>query len=190
MKKQEKGITLIALVITIIVMLILTGVTISLLLDDDGIITKAKQVGVEQKNSELQEKANLAALSIKMDLMSSGNKFETEDNASDITGDSELTNTISDNRVIYNYLETHGYIPYGEENFIVEYNGEKYMLFLKMPLDQDNYVVDEITGDITTDASINCKDLADNEYIAKLTITLDDENEYFIIEDVEIKLNK
>ena len=59
MKKQENGITLIALVITIIVMLILTGVTISLLLEEDGIINKAKQARIEQKKAEARDRVEL-----------------------------------------------------------------------------------------------------------------------------------
>ena len=39
--KESKGITLIALVITIIVLLILAGVTIATLTGDNGILTKA-----------------------------------------------------------------------------------------------------------------------------------------------------
>ena len=46
MLKKQKGITLIALVVTIVVLLILAGVTISLLLDENGIITKSKDVGI------------------------------------------------------------------------------------------------------------------------------------------------
>ena len=45
--KKEKGITLIALIITIIVMLILTGVALSIALGENGIIDKATQA-VEQ----------------------------------------------------------------------------------------------------------------------------------------------
>ena len=41
--KSKSGITLIALVVTIIVLIILAGVSISLVLGDNGIITKAKQ---------------------------------------------------------------------------------------------------------------------------------------------------
>ena len=43
MKKQEKGITLIALVITIIVLLILAGVTIALLTNDSSAPKKASE---------------------------------------------------------------------------------------------------------------------------------------------------
>lgn len=42
MLKGQKGITLVALVITIIVLIILAGVSIALLVDQDGIINKAK----------------------------------------------------------------------------------------------------------------------------------------------------
>lgn len=41
--KQQKGITLIALVITIVVLIILAGVAISLTLSDQGIFNRAKQ---------------------------------------------------------------------------------------------------------------------------------------------------
>ena len=41
--KQNKGITLIALVITIVVMLILAGVSISMLFGSNGIINRAKE---------------------------------------------------------------------------------------------------------------------------------------------------
>ena len=42
MLKQQKGITLVALVITIVVLIILAGVAISLTLGDSGIFQKAK----------------------------------------------------------------------------------------------------------------------------------------------------
>ena len=38
--KEEKGITLIALVVTIVVLLILAGVSISLVLNNNGVISK------------------------------------------------------------------------------------------------------------------------------------------------------
>ena len=41
-KKKENGITLIALVITIIVLLILAGVSIAMLTGDNGILTQAQ----------------------------------------------------------------------------------------------------------------------------------------------------
>ena len=51
--KRSKGITLIALVVTIIVLIILAGISINLILGDNGIITKA------QEARQLQEKAEI-----------------------------------------------------------------------------------------------------------------------------------
>ena len=51
-----KGITLIALVITIVVLLILAGVSINLLLGDNGIITKAKEAQDSYSKSAVKEK--------------------------------------------------------------------------------------------------------------------------------------
>lgn len=42
-RKQENGVTILALVITIIVLLILAGVTISAITGDDGTITNASK---------------------------------------------------------------------------------------------------------------------------------------------------
>lgn len=54
-KKNSKGITLIALVITIIVLLILAGVTIATLTGENGILTKASEASRETKEAEENE---------------------------------------------------------------------------------------------------------------------------------------
>ncbi len=57
MKKdaKEKGITLVALVVTIIVLLILAGVSLSLVLGDNGIITRAQDAVMKYKEAEAEE---------------------------------------------------------------------------------------------------------------------------------------
>ena len=63
-ERRERGITLIALAVTIVVMLILAGVTIDITLGDKGIINKAKEAAekmnsaVEQDEAELNELLN------------------------------------------------------------------------------------------------------------------------------------
>ena len=52
--KEMKGITLVALVVTIVVLLILAGVSINLVLGNNGIIAKAKEAA--EKTAEAQEK--------------------------------------------------------------------------------------------------------------------------------------
>ncbi len=59
MLKNEKGITLIALVVTIVVLLILAGVTISLLLDENGIITKSKDARNANRAGAIKEEITL-----------------------------------------------------------------------------------------------------------------------------------
>lgn len=53
--KQEKGITLIALVITIIVLLILAGVSIAMLTGENGLLNRSKGAVVESKIAECKE---------------------------------------------------------------------------------------------------------------------------------------
>lgn len=60
MKKNQNGITLIALVITIIVLLILAGVSIAMLTGDNGILTKATEAGTNSKTSSADEAVKLA----------------------------------------------------------------------------------------------------------------------------------
>lgn len=54
-KRQENGITLIALVITIIVLLILAGVAIATLTGDNSIIKKANDAKVENEKAEIKD---------------------------------------------------------------------------------------------------------------------------------------
>ena len=54
-KKYNKGITLVALVITVIVLLILAGVGISALTGEDGLIEKAKQAAEEYEQASQEE---------------------------------------------------------------------------------------------------------------------------------------
>ena len=57
--KKQNGITLIALVITIIVLLILAGVSIAMLTGDNGILTKATDSKTATSKAEVMEKINM-----------------------------------------------------------------------------------------------------------------------------------
>lgn len=58
--KNNKGITLIALVVTIIVLLILAGVSIAMLTGQNGILTKSSEASVESAVAGAKEKVALA----------------------------------------------------------------------------------------------------------------------------------
>lgn len=57
--KNNKGITLIALVVTIIVLLILAGVSIAMLSGDNGILTNAKNAKEQSSAKNLEEMTKL-----------------------------------------------------------------------------------------------------------------------------------
>ena len=60
--KEMKGITLVALVVTIVVLLILAGVSINTVLGDDGIIQKAKEAAEATKRASAEEEMNRLVL--------------------------------------------------------------------------------------------------------------------------------
>lgn len=60
--KEMKGITLVALVVTIVVLLILAGVSINTVLGDDGIIEKAKEKAETTKRASAEEEMNRLVL--------------------------------------------------------------------------------------------------------------------------------
>ena len=60
--KSNKGITLIALIITIIVLIILAGISIAVLTGEDGLITKAKQGALNYQNAAIEEQQALNSI--------------------------------------------------------------------------------------------------------------------------------
>lgn len=64
--KKQNGITLIALVITIIVLLILTSITFGLLLGENGIINKSRKAAVDHEIGREKEEISLAFNAVKI----------------------------------------------------------------------------------------------------------------------------
>ena len=65
--KENRGITLIALVITIIVLLILAGVTIATLTGENGILTQAQKAKKENSIAQAREEVDLAIASLRIE---------------------------------------------------------------------------------------------------------------------------
>lgn len=90
MKKiNSKGITLVALVVTIIVIIILTGVTIQLSVGQNGIITRASDVKKESEVSTIKE-----LLSLEFTIVEDGIKYPkylNTDQVDEIVGNSNQT---------------------------------------------------------------------------------------------------
>ena len=85
-KKLEKGITLIALIITIIILLILAGVTITMLTGDNGILKQATNARETNTKAELEEQVKLAVMASKVNDTASINIETLEDEINKISG--------------------------------------------------------------------------------------------------------
>lgn len=66
-KREDKGITLVALVVTIIVLIILAGITLNIVLDQNGIISKTKEAKNKTTETQEKEKLQLAVVSVQME---------------------------------------------------------------------------------------------------------------------------
>ena len=70
--KRKNAITLIALVITIIVMLLMAGVAIQIAMGENGLIVKSIQEQKDQVKSELYDTAKLSYISLNSKALESG----------------------------------------------------------------------------------------------------------------------
>ena len=91
--RNNKAITLIALVVTIVVLLILAGTSIAMLAGENGIIKQAQESKEKNKIAEIEEKVKLAAMAAKTEGL--GNididKFNEELKNSGCTGEKITT---------------------------------------------------------------------------------------------------
>ena len=120
-EQKNKGITLIALVVTIIVLLILAGVTIATLAGDNGILTRATQSKEQTKLTDEQEKIKLSATEV---LTKTNGKEISQDNLEEALGEyfEEGAYTV---KVGTNEDKTEGYIVKITEN---DPNGREYFV--------------------------------------------------------------
>ena len=93
--KKEHGITLVALVITIVVLLILVAVTLSLVLGDNGIVTKADEAKTASNQKEVEEQLKLK---IQEYLTNNEGEFDRDDFLAFLSNQNEFTDN-EDNTV-------------------------------------------------------------------------------------------
>mgnify|MGYP001863146656 CR=1 FL=1 len=75
--RDQKGITLVALVITIIVLLILAGVSISLVLGQNGVLTQASNAVITNAKATALQELQMAAADINMEYTSKKSTGDT-----------------------------------------------------------------------------------------------------------------
>ena len=106
--KKEKGITLIALVITIVVLIILAGVSISMLTGENGIITKAKESKEENRGGTVEERRDLWLANISLD---ENTNSQVAQELPELLADLKEEGLLSDDEITY--INENGYIQIG-----------------------------------------------------------------------------
>lgn len=116
MDKKNKGITLIALVITIIVLIILAGVAINMVVGQDGLIKQAEKAKTDTLNAQVESDEKLNALEEKINKVTEENKtnldlskFKAGDYVKYDTGDTSVgKNGVIICRVLYEASSEYG----------------------------------------------------------------------------------
>ena len=106
---ENKAITLIALIITIIILLVLASVSISVLLGDNGLLDRAVKAREESKKSQVKEEIELGIYEIQVDEISNGRDVNLER----LSGEEKLlenklpgiTADLQENKIIGKYKE-------------------------------------------------------------------------------------
>ena len=92
--KKAKGVTMLALVVTIIVLLILAAITLSLAVGENGIIKRAKLARDKAKNASIQEEEAMNLAAGEIDNAESGGSGSGGTGEGTCPGTEELENTI------------------------------------------------------------------------------------------------
>lgn len=129
-KKENLGITLIALVVTIIILLILAGVTIGFAMNGTGLFDKSKLATDEYNNSVDRENYELNNLEQKIDVNSREtvtisqeeyNRLLTSSNANNYSTEETIVGTWIDGKTLYQKTIDCGAFPAGAVDSYVMY---------------------------------------------------------------------
>lgn len=116
---KEKGITLIALIITIIVLLILAGITLNLVLGENGILKQLSNAQEENIKAQIKEEIELTIADIQMEEIGKGNDLTLETIKNELPNRLEgITAELADPGIVGEYKE-HQYTIDNQFNVIV-----------------------------------------------------------------------
>ncbi len=155
--KNNKGITLIALVITIIVLIILAGVSINLVLGENGLFTRARKAAEDYQQAAINEQEGFNALYDEIGKFEEGNipddENPSEEQESQKPMEPQLKNyigkekAVKENTKVYDQYNNLVVIPTGfhivsngENNVVYQYTGNS------TPSVQDGIVIEDNEG--------------------------------------------
>lgn len=188
-KEKNQGITLIALIITIIVLLILAGITIALIMGDNGILNRAGESKTATEIAEEIQEIKLAILSIKTE------KQDTNASVSAKEVEVEI-NKSEANKVI-----SHGdYVKYNQSGreYLIDENGVSGPIeveevtdtnpgeFAGSGTESDPYRIESIEDLVALSNNVNSGESYEGKYFI-LTVSLDfySENSYALASSLE-----
>ena len=124
MKRKSSGITLIALVITIIILIILAGISINLVFGKNGIISRSKEAKFKSKMSEIAEQWSLYKTSYFVNnIGSDGKELYAGEILKEIISTEELE---IDESKVQNIKTLIPKVGTEEEKYVMIYEGELY----------------------------------------------------------------
>ena len=172
---KESGITLMALIVTIIVLLILAGISISMLAGDNGIIKKATEAAEVTETATIKEQIQLAVLDALTEGLGKITSTESLDNSLqnyvekeyNLTGDPEngWIITVPENEISY-HVDSNGEITAGE---IGDGNEDE-----EEPIDNSQSLVLGFADDLGTRSTIYLYGNSDKITSGDITITMPD----------------
>ena len=181
--KNNVAITLIALIITIIVLLILAGVTLNMVMGENGIFGKANNAKNKTEVAQYEEELRLCVLELQTDAATNGttfnmdtikNKFVEKVKELENTTDIEFPTGESETRLDGTYK---GYEFYIDDKYVAHIGDKSTGISLTTSLEPTGWTQGPVTATITIKSNNGLKKIVpqgENE------ITLNGEKEYTI----------
>ena len=156
--KNQKGITLIALVVTIVVLLILAGTSIAMLTGDNGIITNAQKSQAANTEGEVVDKMGLAYNTLNTEArikMSTDNGYQPSAHVAELaaTVAKELNLAVTDGATEYGTADSGYHVTWtttGAAKITITYADAKFDLDPKTASTNNKYAKLESTINLTT----------------------------------------
>ena len=104
-KLKDKGITLVALVVTVVILLILAGVAIGTLRGENGLIVRTQQAKKETRYKEAKEKINIELMDIQVECTEQRKEYNIKEIALNMKETEEITINKTYNREVASIKE-------------------------------------------------------------------------------------
>lgn len=129
-KERSQGITLIALVMTIVVLILLAAVSMNAILGQDGLLARANESKITQEKADIEDQIKLIYLKYVADKNDPVNG--TNGNLTDILENKQIYNPTTQEINIKKLLERDKILTGNGSNrkdvYILEYSGDKYTI--------------------------------------------------------------